>query len=64
MIEKGFKTTKSLAAESVINRVTLGKILNGKIQPSTDAMFKLAETLDISGSEAGEIFFTNNLRIE
>ena len=63
MIEKGFKTINSLANESGINRTTLGKVLDGKIQPSSDVMFKLIETLDISASDAGRIFFADNLRI-
>lgn len=63
MVEKGFKTINSLANESGINRTTLGKVLDGKIQPSSDVMFKLVETLDISASEAGEIFFATDLRL-
>ena len=63
MVEKGFKTINSLANESGINRTTLGKVLDGKIQPSSDVMFKLIETLDISASDAGQIFFADNLRI-
>ena len=63
MIEKGFKTINSLATASGINRTTLGKVLDGKIQPSSDVMFKLVETLDIPAAEAGNIFFASNLRI-
>ena len=62
MLEKGYKTISSLAAESGINRTTLGKVLDGKIQPSSDVMFKLVETLDIPAAEAGQIFFAVNLR--
>ena len=36
MVEKGFKTISSLAIEANINRTTLGKGLDGKIQPSSD----------------------------
>lgn len=63
MIEKGFKTINSLAIAAGINRSTLGKVLEGKIQPSSDVMFKLVETLDISAIEAGKIFFSSNLHI-
>lgn len=63
MVEKGFKTINSLAVESGINRTTLGKVLDGKIQPSADVMFKLVEALDISASDAGKIFFAIDLRI-
>lgn len=62
MVEKGFKTIKSLADESGVDRTTLGRVLDGKIQPSSDVMFKLVETLDISDTEAGKIFFAHNLR--
>lgn len=63
MIEKGFNTINSLAIEADIDRTTLGKVLNGKIQPSSDVMLKLVETLDISASDAGKIFFAIDLRI-
>ena len=62
MIEKGFKTIGALADVSGIGRTTLGKVLDGKIQPSTDTMFKLMDTLDIPDEEAGKIFFATNLR--
>lgn len=62
MIDKGFKTICSLAKASGVNRSTLGKILEGKEQPSSDVMFKLADTLDFSPHEAGAIFFAEDLR--
>ena len=62
MIEKGFKTIGALADVSGIGRTTLGKVLDGKIQPSTDTMFKLMDALDIPNEEAGKIFFAVNLR--
>lgn len=62
MVEKGFKTIKSLADESGVDRITLGRVLDGKIQPSSDVMLKLVETLDISDTEAGKIFFAYSLR--
>lgn len=62
MAEKGFKTINSLAIEAGINRSTLGKVLDGKAQPSSDIMFKLVEALDIPASEAGNIFFKHDLR--
>ncbi len=63
MIEKGYKTVTSLANSSNINRVTLGKVLDGKSQPSAEVMLKLVNTLGISASQAGEIFFADNLLI-
>lgn len=62
MIEKGYRTINSLAVQSGINRTTLGKVLDGKIQPSSDVMFKLVEALDIPAAEAGQIFFAIVLR--
>jgi len=62
MVEKGYKTISHLAIESGINRTTLGKVLDGKIQPSSNVMLKLVETLNISATEAGNIFFAENFR--
>ena len=62
MIEKGFKTITSLAAESGISRTTLGKVLDGKMRPPSDVMFKLVNTLDITPANAGKNFFVANLR--
>ena len=62
MIEKGYRTINSLAVQSGINRTTLGKVLDGKIRPSSDVMFKLVEALDIPAAEAGQIFFAIVLR--
>ena len=62
MIENGFNTTISLSEQSEIDRNTLGKILNGKRQPSAEVMEKLIRTLNIEPKEAGEIFFKRNLR--
>ena len=62
MAERGFNTIASLATQSGINRVTLGKVLDGRIQPSSDVMFKLVETLNIPAEQAGLIFFAVDLR--
>lgn len=62
MIEKGFKTNKSLADASGIDRNTIGKLLNGEIQPSYYVMVKLAATLGLSELDAGRIFFAPYLR--
>lgn len=53
----------SLVVEASINRATLGRVLDGKIQLSSDVMLKLVETLDIPASDAGIIFFAIYLRI-
>ena len=62
MAERGFKTISSLADKSGITRNTLGKVIDGKAQPSSDTMFRLVDTLGISAAKAGEIFFAVNLR--
>lgn len=62
MIDKGIKTISELAAKSKINRNTLGKVLNGELQPSADVMYKLVSCLEISPIDAGVIFFNYNLR--
>ena len=61
MAEKGFRTNTSLAIKAGINRTTLGQVLNGQIQPSSDVMYKLVTTLELSEIEAGRIFFAHNL---
>lgn len=62
MIEKGFNTNISLATASGVNRDTLGKVLNGQIQPSYDVMNRLITALELSENEAGRIFFAPYLR--
>ena len=62
MAEKEIKTTKELSEKSGINRNTLAGILNGKTQPSSDAMERLVIALDIQPEKAGRIFFNQTLR--
>ena len=50
-----------LSVETGVSRATLGKILRGEIQPSSDVMYKLAEGLNLSPERAGKIFFAENL---
>lgn len=63
MIDKGYEKTIDLARASKIDRTTLGKILKGKAQPSSDVMYKLVATLEIPPHIAGDIFFSYNLRV-
>lgn len=63
MIEKGYVKTIDLAKASGIDRTTLGKVLNGTAQPSTDVMYKLVKALDIAPQNAGNIFFKDNLPV-
>lgn len=57
MIENGFNTICALSKASKINRNTLGKVLDGSIQPSADIMYKLATTLKMTPDRAGAVFF-------
>lgn len=61
MIENGFETITSLSEATGVNRTTLGKILNGEQKPSSEAMYKIASALRITGEKAGKIFFAGNL---
>lgn len=62
MAEKNIKTIVELSEKSGINRNTLGKILDGSIQPSSEVMDRLVFTLDIEPANAGKIFFAPDLR--
>jgi len=62
MIEKGYNTTISFSKACKINRKTMGLILNGSIQPTSESMYKMVECLAISPEQAGNIFFSKSLR--
>lgn len=62
MIEKGYDKIVDLSRKSGIDRTTLGRVLKGKSQPTTDVMYKLVDTLEIPPETAGIIFFSPNLR--
>lgn len=62
MVDRGYDTKTRLSTASGVDRNTLGDILNGKKQPSSSVMYKLVETLNMTPSIAGEIFFNDNLR--
>lgn len=62
MVEKNIKTILELSEKTGINRNTLGRILDGTIQPSSDAMDRLVYTLEIQPEKAGRIFFAIDLR--
>ena len=61
-IDRDFKTRSSLADSMGVNRNTVSRILDGKIQPSADVMYAFVVALSIPPSEAGEIFFGYALR--
>ena len=58
MLEQGFSTIESLSIKTDINCEMLNQIMQGEIQPSTEIMDKLIETLNIPLMEAGSIFFS------
>lgn len=63
LAEEGIKTNVELSKKSGVDRNTLGDILNGKRKPSSDVMYKLVSTLNLSSERAGIIFFKPDLRI-
>ena len=60
MIDEGFYTNTSLSAASGVDRTLVGKILSGKKQPPSEAMFRLAAALNMSDQEAVSIFFAKS----
>nr|DAE94437.1 MAG TPA: Helix-turn-helix XRE-family like protein [Bacteriophage sp.] len=62
MIDRNIKNIKELSEKSGVNRNTLAKVLNGRVQPSADVMEKLVICLDIESQVAGRIFFVRDLR--
>lgn len=62
IIDRGIKTQVELSKCSGVDRNTLGKIINGKEQPSSTVMYKLAECLNMDSLQAGTIFLSENLR--
>ena len=64
MVENGVEQVKVLAEITGVSRNTLGKVLKGKAQPSADVMERLIDALRIPHSQAGTIFFSENLRNE
>ena len=61
MVEAKLDKIIDLAEVSGISRTTLSNILTGKSYPSTAIMSALMKTLNIQQSEAGAIFFNDNL---
>ncbi len=62
MVEKGIRTNLELSRRSGVNRNTVGQVVEGKKQPSTDVMHRLAYALELTSERAGIIFFKPNLR--
>ena len=62
MVENGIDTILELSERTGVHRNTLGKVLDGTIQPSSEVMDKLVSGLEIEPERAGKIFFAINLR--
>lgn len=60
MVDKGFNSIGNLAETAEISRITLGKVLSGKVQPSSVVMAKLIVALGIASEEIGRIFFNRD----
>ncbi len=63
MVEKGLSKICNLSKAANVDRNTLGKVLSGKIQPSSRVMERLVVALEIPPEKAGEIFFNRDLHI-
>ena len=61
MVEKRLDTIQALSEASGISRNTLGPIINGNKNPTSEVIYKLISTLEIPPTKAGEIFFGTNL---
>jgi len=61
LVEKGLDKNTDLAVATGIDRNRVGALLSGKINPSTDMMYKVASALNLSSEVAGSIFFASNL---
>lgn len=61
MVDKGFNSIGNLAETAEISRITLGKVLSGKVQPSSVVIAKLIVALGIASEETGRIFFNRDL---
>lgn len=60
MVDKGFNSIGNLAETAEISRITLGKVLSGKVQPSSVVIAKLIVALGIASEEIGRIFFNRD----
>ena len=61
MVENRLDKIGLLASASGVNRVTIGKIVSGSIQPSSDVIDALIRVLNLTPTQAGEIFFATLL---
>ena len=57
MARAGFSTIEALASAAGVNRNTTSGVISGKLRPSSDVMYKLADALKLDGLTAGRIFF-------
>lgn len=61
LVEKKIRTNIELANRCNIDRNTAGKIRKGEELPSSNVMYRLAEGLEMTPTEAGGIFFCPSL---
>lgn len=60
MVENQLDQIGLLAEATGISRSTIGKVVSGSIQPSSDVIDVLIQALKLTPAQAGEIFFCNN----
>lgn len=61
MVDADLDSIQKLSDASGVNRNTVGDVVSGRIQPSTDVMRKLASALKLPSERAGLIFFAFQL---
>lgn len=57
LIDKNLDRIRDFSKASGVNRITISAILNG-YKPSSETMYKIANTLDLTPELAGKIFFS------
>lgn len=53
----GCKTIKSISEKTGLNRNLVSEVINGHRKPTSDFMYKFVEAFNVSGEDAGKIFF-------
>lgn len=62
LVDRNIRTNIELAERCGIDRNTAGKIRKGEELPSALVMYKLVDGLEMSPTQAGNIFFAQSLR--
>ena len=60
--ESHYRDMEMIATECRITQTQLLLIISGKVQPTSDVMYKLVDVLGIHHQTAGKIFFSTTLK--